>query len=350
MKKKVLIVDDSALMRRVFYDIINADERFQVEDVAKNGLEALNLILEKKYDAIVCDINMPKMTGLELLEALHRYKINANILMASTLTREGASETIRALELGASDFITKPENFIEAKGNDFKTHFMELLSAITKFRTIYKEKKEEILKPVLVKRDNLIKKDGKKIIAIACSTGGPRMLHMLIPKLPPKLGVPVLIVQHMPGGFTKSLAERLHETSKVNVKEAEEGDELIDGNVYIAPGGMHMKIKKNGIAHKINLTKEEPREGVRPCANYMYESLGESSYEEVICVILTGMGQDGTQGIKNLKKQKNVYVIAQDKDSSVVYGMPKAVTEAGLVNEIQPIEKIADAIINYLGV
>lgn len=350
LKKKILVVDDSALMRRVLCDIISSDERFEVVDIATNGRDALTLILDKKYDAVVLDINMPKMTGLELLEALQKYKVNVNILMASTLTKEGAYETIRALELGASDFITKPENFIEAKGNEFKARFLGLLAVITKSKSITMDPAREIQNSIKISRTNTLHADGKKVVALACSTGGPRMLHMLIPKLPKNLNAPVLIVQHMPSGFTKSLADRLNETSKVNVKEAEEGDELINGNVYIAPGGLHMKVVKTGMSHRIHLTKEDPREGVRPCANYMYESLADCSYDEILCVVLTGMGQDGTKGIKMLQEVKNVYTIAQDKETSVVYGMPKAIVETGLANEIQPIDKIAEAIIKNLGV
>lgn len=192
--------------------------------------------------------------------------------------------------------------------------------------------------------------DSNKIIAVACSTGGPMSLKEVIPYIPENIDAPVLIVQHMPKGFTKSLAERLDSMSKISVKEAEEGDVLEKGHAYLAPGGRHMKVVRDGSLYKITLSDEAPREGVRPCANYMYESLAEKGFQKIICTVLTGMGADGTEGIKNLNNNDNIYVIAQDEKTSVVYGMPKAVYNAGLVNEIQPLKNIADAIIKNTGV
>lgn len=369
VKKNILVVDDSALMRRVVCDIINADENFVVADIAKNGVEALALLTDHQYDAVVLDINMPRMTGLELLEKLQKLKIKANIIMNSTLTKDGAAETIRALELGAIDFVTKPENFIAAKGNDFKTALLTALNVAAKVKTprrlpkyqpdVGKKKDvaEKTASPVKTKEEVKLRRgneptSGKKgkIIALACSTGGPKSLQSVIPLLPANLSVPMLVVQHMPAGFTKSLADRLNDVSKVKVVEAAEGEVLKPGCVYIAPGGKHLQIKNAGGQHKVTLTDEPPREGVKPCANYMYESLAESSYEEIICVVLTGMGADGTKGIKFLDERKKTYVIAQDEKSSVVYGMPKSIAETGLVDEVVPLTSVTETILKNLGV
>ena len=175
-------------------------------------------------------------------------------------------------------------------------------------------------------------------------------MQSVIPKLPANLDAPVVLVQHMPKGFTNSLAVRLDEMSQVKVKEAADGDVLQKGWVYIAPGGKQMRIAKSGKNYKIVTTDEPDREGLRPCANIMYESLIESSYDEITCVVLTGMGADGTMGIGQLGEKRNIYVISQDEASSVVYGMPKAVYEAKLSDEVQPLDKIAEAVIRNVGV
>lgn len=191
---------------------------------------------------------------------------------------------------------------------------------------------------------------GKKIVAIASSTGGPKALQSLIPKLPAKLNAPVLIVQHMPAGFTEALAGRLDSLSELQVKEAAEGDVLEDGHVYLARGGRHMKVVRQIGKHVIHYTDEPPREGVRPCANYMYESLADSSYDEILCVVMTGMGADGTAGIRNLKEKKKITVISQNEETCTVYGMPRAVVQAGLSGKEVPLEQIANEIKKNLGV
>lgn len=191
---------------------------------------------------------------------------------------------------------------------------------------------------------------GKKIVAIASSTGGPKALQALVPLLPSNLNAPILIVQHMPAGFTKALADRLNLLSEVEVKEAEEGDVLENGHVFLARGGRHMNVVRTGGRHRIHYTDEPPREGVRPCANYMYESLADCGYEEIVCAVLTGMGADGTAGIANLKKKKQVTVYAQNEETCVVYGMPRSVVLAGLTQNELSLEQIAQEIIKSVGV
>ena len=194
------------------------------------------------------------------------------------------------------------------------------------------------------------KKRVNHLVVIASSTGGPKSLQQVIPKLPANLDAAVIVVQHMPSGFTNSLAERLNQLSKIQVSEANDQEILKNGHVYIAKGGRHLKVQEKNGVYRIMLTDEPPREGVRPCANYAYESLTEVSSKEIVAVVLTGMGADGTEGIRHLKEKKEIYTIAQDKDSSVVYGMPKMLTEAGLVDVSLPLSKIADEITKKLGV
>lgn len=356
--KKILVVDDSALMRRVLCDIINSDKRFHVEDRATNGLEALDLLSRKTYDAVVLDVNMPKMNGLELLKEMQRYKIPAKVVMASTDTKEGAKTTLDALELGALDFIHKPENAVDCREENFSRRMLEILAAaadskppVFETEQELQEKKTTVEKVAQLVKKHAAAKSAKKIVAIASSTGGPKALQAVIPCLPKDLQAPVLIVQHMPKGFTASLAERLDSLSELKVQEAAEGDVLEDGHVYLAMGGKHMNVVTSPQGkYMIHYSDEPAREGVKPCANYMYESLMGSWYDEVVCVVMTGMGADGTQGIKNLKEKKKIHVIAQEEETCAVYGMPKSVVNAGLSNQIVPLDQIAQEIILNVGV
>ena len=190
----------------------------------------------------------------------------------------------------------------------------------------------------------------KKIVAIASSTGGPKALQTLIPLLPANLNAPVLIVQHMPAGFTEALAGRLNSLSQIAVKEAGDGDVVMPGQVYLARGGKHLQVSRSGTRHLIRYTDEPPREGVRPCANYMYESLADCDYGEVICAVLTGMGADGTAGIKKLKEKKKVTVFTQNEATCAVYGMPRSAALAGLSEKETTLEQIAQEIIKNVGV
>lgn len=392
MKKKILIVDDSALMRRVLCDIINSDDRFEVAEYAIDGADGFKKICSKTYDAVVLDVYMPKMTGLEMLKEMQKSKVYANVLMASTTTGEGAKETLMALELGAVDFIKKPENVADARHDDFRKRFLELLDVVCKassahmaiagqqsassirkgttfvsrYDVNFHTKSGMFTDPKAAPRAGgtaepkkestaagstpLPKVAGRKIVAIASSTGGPKALQEVIPKLPGNLKAPVLLVQHMPKGFTASLASRLNELSRVNVMEAKEGQAIANGNVYIAPGGVHLKAGKSAGGIKLHLTDEPAREGVKPCANYMFESLVDSGYDEVVCVVLTGMGCDGTAGIEELKKKQKVRVIAQNEESCTVYGMPRSIVDGGLADDVVPLSHVADQIIKNVGV
>ena len=358
MKKKILVVDDSALMRRVLCDIIDNDERFEVIDKANNGLMAFDLLSRKTYDAVVLDVNMPKMDGLELLQELRKYKIPARVMMASTDTREGAKTTLDALDYGALDFIHKPDNAGDCRVDIFEKRLLGILelvanSNLTNLDSVQKHEESiaAVKQAVEVVKKKAVKEGNSKIVAIASSTGGPKALQSVIPRLPAELMAPVLIVQHMPKGFTASLAERLDSLSQLSVIEASEGDVLEAGKVYIAKGGMHMNVITGTDGQYIIHYSDEPvREGVKPCANYMYESLLKCDFDEITCVVMTGMGCDATAGIKNLSVNKKLHVIAQDEKSCVVYGMPKSIVNAGLSNQVVPLEQIAQEIILNVGV
>lgn len=357
MKKNILVVDDSALMRRVICDIINSEGTFQAVDVCRDGLEAYEKLKTTKYDGVVLDVNMPRMDGLELLDKLQQEKIKATVIMVSTVTTKDAEVTILAMERGAVDFVTKPTNVIEAKGEDFKKRLIAVLSAVLNTERYRAESRMGATpKPAIPARPVARKplaagRTGNKLVALACSTGGPKALQSVIPYLPANLDAPMVLVQHMPAGFTKSMADRLNEVSPIRVKEAEDGDVLQKGAVYIAPGGRHMEVRKypDG-SHRIKLNDMPAIGGLRPCANITYDSLRQSGYDEIVCVVLTGMGADGTNGILSLAKSKPLHVIAQDAASCVVYGMPKAIAETGLVDEVVSLNDVAKTITKNVGV
>ncbi len=410
MKKNILVVDDSALMRRAICDIINSGNEYEATDTCRDGLEAYEKIKNNSYDAVLLDINMPRMNGLELLQKLQKENIRATVVVVSSLAKEDAKITIQAMEFGAVDFITKPENIIEAKGVHFRQELTCLLDSVL---PQMKKNSGSVLKPqplagklqaasgtrpstpasaaaaavsaaatasaarasvsASARAVSAVRgvpapaagapaaartvprktapAGGQKLIALACSTGGPKSLQSVIPYLDKNMDAPMVLVQHMPMGFTRSMAERLNELSKVHVKEAEENDVLKKGWVYVAPGGAHLEVvaAKDG-THKIHLSDAPAIGGLRPCANVMYKSLKRSKYDEIICVVLTGMGADGTEGITDLNRAKPIYVIAQDEPTCVVYGMPKAIAEAGLTDEVVPLTSIPKRIINQVGV
>ena len=394
MAKKILIVDDSALMRRVLSDIIDTDKRFVQADAANNGLEAYDLIVTNPsaYDLIILDINMPKMNGIQLMEKMEEKNIHIPTLIVSTIAKEGAAETIRCLELGAFDFITKPDSFLETKSDKFRdkiirylcealkmpiegftpatTSTSSLSSGVEKLQktstnaqTSATQGTAGIKKPInndgpmsYVRVTDFKKKphtnvsaSANRLVAIACSTGGPKALQQVIPQLPGNLAAPVLLVQHMPEGFTGTLAARLDDMSAIKVTEANDGTVIEKGHVYIAKGGKHLRLRKKGRDYVIELGSDEPRNSLRPCADIMYESLTSLDFDEITCVVLTGMGSDGTRGIGQLCSSKNCYVIAQDEASSTVYGMPRMIKEAGITDEVVTLNSIAKAITNVVG-
>ncbi len=384
-KKNILIVDDSALMRRVESDIIKSDERFQVTDTAVNGLEAFDYVTRdsKKYDAVVLDINMPKMNGIEFLEALEKQKIKLKVIIVSTLAKDGAAETIRALELGAFDYVTKPESFVDAMSDKFKGKLLECLAYATSLvedratdfvkrtetKSVEVKPEPKLTKPsggiVSPMNPRQILAEGfepkrphkpvsgaaKRLVVIASSTGGPKALQQVVCKLPKNLNAPVLIVQHMSEGFTKSLAARLNELSAVTVVEALGGEKLEKGTVYLAKGGSQMRLLKKGSDYVIDInTEEPPRNGLKPCADITMESIVKLDFDDITCAVLTGMGGDGTMGIRQLNLKHNIYVVAQDEATSTVYGMPKVVYEAGLTDVVAPLNAIAEEITKNVGV
>ena len=341
MKKiKVLVVDDSAFMRKMLREILSSDPDIEVIGVARNGKEAIEKVNLLSPDVITMDVEMPVMTGIQAVEKIMKQKPTP-IIMVSAYTVENASITFEALDRGALDFVTKPGGPISIRLKDVKEKIIEKVKAVSHVNV-------KALRPPLKRRERLeaLPGDMEKLVVIASSTGGPKALSYIIPRLPGDLRAGILVVQHMPEGFTKPFAERLDKLSKLTVKEAGEGEKITSSVAYIAPSGYHMKIGEEWIIH---LTKDAPMHGVRPAADITMLSAASVSGKSTIGVVLTGMGKDGSMGVREIKARGGM-VIAQDKKTSVIFGMPKAAINTGCVDEVLPLEDIPEGIVNMVAV
>ncbi|WP_342566803.1 chemotaxis response regulator protein-glutamate methylesterase [Psychrobacillus sp. FSL K6-4046] len=351
-KKKLLIVDDSAFMRKLIGDFFKENKTIEVVGIARNGSDALRKIKTLRPDVITMDVEMPEMNGIEALKQI-MIDSPVPIIMLSSTTQRGTESTLLAMEYGAVDFVAKPSGTISLDLHKIKDELVEKVEHASKI-TISKLKKLQLPtreEPKVVMNQSVTHRllNKKKMVLIGTSTGGPRALQEVLPSLPGDLKAPVLIVQHMPPGFTKSLADRLNQLSEIEVKEASEGDIIRNGHAYIAPGGYHMRIKKVGTAYTIKLDDvEPPRGGHRPSVDVLLED--NSSYNDFdkIVIIMTGMGSDGSKGLKRLVEAGNVVTIAESSNTCIVYGMPKAAVETKLVNEVVDLERIANTITRYL--
>jgi len=352
-KIRVMVVDDSAFMRKIIQQILSEDDQIEIVGAAKDGIEALQMAKERSPDVITLDVEMPGMDGISCLQKL-LIQGKYNVIMVSSLTTSGAKATITALELGAIDFFPKPSNLFNISQEDQKEQLREKVHIAGNTKTT-------VLKPIVISKNIQIQKipDGhsagykpdhyKKIIALGISTGGPRALQSVIPYLPADLAAPMIVVQHMPPGFTRSLANRLNEISLVKVKEAENGDELCSGFVYIAPGDYHIDLKKEGQKITIQLDKSPPMNGFRPSVDFLMKSVQKMGIKDCIGVIMTGMGSDGSRGLRDLKEKTGAYIIAQDEKTCSVFGMPRAAIELGIVDEIASLDHISASIVKKAG-
>ncbi|GAA3406615.1 chemotaxis response regulator protein-glutamate methylesterase [Paenibacillus hodogayensis] len=360
-KYKVLVVDDSVFMRKIISDMIAEDGRFEVADTAKNGLEAVEKAKRLRPDVITLDIEMPEMNGLEALKRIMADNPTP-VVMLSSLTEEGAAETIAALEIGAVDFVRKPSGSISLDLFKVKSLLLDKL-AIAVMTRMARPQPVRPTPPVANVRPTpsfpaakpkelTINGSGgrvERLVAIGTSTGGPRALQQVISALPAELPAPVLVVQHMPPNFTKSLATRLDSTSAIKVVEAANGDRLRNGVVYIAPGGWHMIVKRDDMGYRVCLTKDEPRSGHRPSVDMLFESLLPFRELKRHIVLMTGMGSDGARGMQALKQAGALTTIAESSETCVVYGMPRAAVELSCVTHELPLYRIAAKLTELVG-
>ncbi|WIG48610.1 protein-glutamate O-methylesterase CheB [Bacillus halotolerans] len=344
---RVLVVDDSAFMRKMIGDFLTEEKQIEVIGTARNGEEALKKIELLKPDVITLDIEMPVMNGTDTLrKIIELYQLP--VIMVSSQTQQGKECTINCLEIGAFDFITKPSGSISLDLYKIKEQLVERVIAAglsgqqkAAAPAVIRPEPKCIAKPVLSQSKS---GPGRHIVCIGTSTGGPRALQKVIPKLPKDLNAPVVVVQHMPEGFTASLADRLNHLSDIRVKEAKDGDVALNGCVYIAPGGKNISVIKNSGGLKIVLDNHDTPSRHKPSADYLFRSVGKLTDYEKVAVIMTGMGSDGTAGLKDMLASGNVKTIAESEESCVVFGMPKAAVKAGLIHEIKHVEDIAASI------
>ncbi|TQR20939.1 protein-glutamate methylesterase/protein-glutamine glutaminase [Psychrobacillus vulpis] len=363
-KKKLLIVDDSAFMRKLITDFFSESKLIEVIGIARNGKDAIQKIKSLHPDVVTMDVEMPEMNGLDALKQIMS-ETPVPVVMLSSTTQRGTESTLLAMESGAVDFIAKPSGTISLDLHKIKEELVEKVEnaanvSITKMKKTFSKSETKLASSFV--DNNVIEtiqtsitkvqswnKTKKNMVLIGTSTGGPRALQEVITNLPKDIKAPVLIVQHMPAGFTKSLADRLNQLSEIEVKEAQNGDILHDGHAYIAPGGYHLRIKRTGNVYTIVLDNiEPPRAGHRPSVDVLFEDNSNFNDFDKIAVIMTGMGSDGAKGLQKLKENGNVVAIAESANTCIVYGMPKAAVETNLVNEVTDLENIAKVIKQYL--
>jgi two-component system chemotaxis response regulator CheB len=337
---KVLIVDDSPFMRIIITEILETNPLLKVVGTSFNGRMALNQVLELEPDVITLDVEMPVMDGLQTLEAFQKIRPTP-VIMFSSLTKKGAEITIKALELGAFDFMQKPDQKLGVRIEDIRHDL--IAKVIAAAQSVKKVRSKFDFGGRTFHVPKHIEKTGK-VFVIGSSTGGPQALKNLIPSLPKDFPASILIVQHMPPKFTEMFAQRLDVLSQIRVSEAKEGDYLEPGKVLLAPGGYHMCVDQRG---RINLNQDPPLWGVRPSVDITLQSVAKIYKHNVISVILTGMGHDGRDGSR-IVRQFGGYSIAEHESSCVVFGMPKSVIDANQADVVAPLDKIPDEIIKAL--
>lgn len=384
---KVLVVDDSLVFRKILTEALDKDPGIKIVGSAANGREALQLIRTLRPHLIVLDVEMPEMDGLQTLDEIRRQRLDVGVIMFSSLTVKGAVTTFEALAKGAFDFVPKPTGtgafsesvkrikddlipriraYAESRINRAQASRRpapppSITPAPAASRQIPTRQPARVQTPSQPVSGNLNKEArpcatsatfvtrrlfSPEAVAIGVSTGGPNALNDVIPRLPGNFGLPVFLVQHMPPVFTAQLAKRLNDKSAIKVVEAQDNMPVEPATVYIAPGDFHMEVRGEGNQRIIRLNQGPPVNSCRPAVDVLFQSIAKVYGGKVIAVIMTGMGQDGFVGCQELKS-KGAVIIAQDKETCVVWGMPKFVTEAGLADRVSPLDKIAESILAF---
>jgi two-component system chemotaxis response regulator CheB len=359
MSTRVLVVDDTAVFRRIISEALAGLPGVEVVGTAANGKLALSRMAALRPDVVTLDIEMPEMNGIEVLEAMGPAGLKAGVIVLSSLTRRGGEMTVRALELGAFDFITKPD--VGAPGGNLgylRDALLPVIRACERrrdIRTMLRREPGPAARPdAAAMRTPLAAvevaparrpRNGPPLVLIGVSTGGPVALASLLPALPGDLGAPVIIVQHMPSMFTGPLAASLDRKSALRVKEAGEGEIARANCAYVAPGGRQMKLAAGPLGEVVlRLTDDPPENGCKPAVDYLFRSAALQFPGRSVVTILTGMGNDGTAGLRLLKRG-GCCSIAQDEASSVVFGMPREAIAAGLIDTVAPLDRIAATIV-----
>jgi len=346
MKKvRVLVVDDSALMRKVIPRMLGADPEIEIVGTAMDGVFALTKIKDLKPDVITLDMNMPRMDGIETLRHIVE-DFGIPTIVVSSLAKRDAELTFRALDIGAFDFVTKPQNAISVHIEEIDSELIEKVKAAAK---------SPVARLRIRKERPLARNESKKapastspdkVLAIGISTGGPNALSYLLPGLPQDFPAAIVIVQHMPAGFTEMFATRLNASCAIEVKEAKDGDLALPGRALIAPGDRHIRIKRQALGTIAILSNAPSVNGHRPSADVLFHSVALEYGKDATGLIMTGMGSDGAEGIGEIMGHGG-FTIAQDEKSSVVFGMPKAAIDRKYVRQVVSLEDMGDFLINH---
>jgi len=348
-KTRVLIVDDSAFMRKVLEEIIRTDPKMEVVGQAKDGREAITLAASLQPDVLTMDINMPRMDGLEATQNIMTQNPRP-IVIVSSESRQGAASTLRALELGAIDFVSKPSNGIDLDMKKVSDELLRKLKMAAKVRVVRTAARHDASKSTAFKTPAQSTKDSGNtdarfpLVVIAASTGGPATLMRLMPRFPKDFPAAVVLVQHIPATFTSQLSVQLAEVANMRVKEAEANEALSPGTFYVCPGSYHLRISLTG---RLKLDDGPRISGYRPCADVTFESAAAYAGANLVGVVLTGMGSDGAQGVQAVKAGRG-WVLAQDEASCVIYGMPAEAVRTGAVDQVVGIEEMYAAIEKYV--
>lgn len=358
-KVKIIVVDDSAFMRKAISDMIESEKNFEVVAKFRDGRELVEKVDKYNPDLITLDVHMKDLDGLETLKELKRKGKSYPIIMLSSATTEGSELTLECLDNGAISFVTKPSGSISLDIAKVQENLIDEIKSITNSSRVRKKINHTIIsnkdsikqEPIQSVKESFnsertaFNTKNKKIeaIVIGASTGGPKALQEVLTKFPANLGVPVFVVQHMPEGFTKVFAERLNKLCNMEVVEASDGMEIKKNTIYIAKGGYHMTVSNN----IIKLNTEPAIWGVRPAVDKLFDSAVNVYKSNILSVILTGMGRDGAEGTKNIKNHGGI-TISEDKSTCTIYGMPKAAFETGKVDLVLPLDQIAERIVKIV--
>jgi two-component system chemotaxis response regulator CheB len=362
---RVLVVDDTVTYRKIVGAVLERIPGVEVVGAAANGRIALDKIDELRPDLLTLDVEMPEMDGLEVLRELRRTHDDLGVIMLSSFTNKGAKSTMDALASGAFDFVLKPSGGTPQKNAEVLRSELQLrIEAFARTRQIRRILSGHLTEatcrqsaatpppkhraPPRRQPAGTVRQATPEVVAVGVSTGGPRALGELLPRLPADLAAPVLIVQHMPAIFTKSLAEDLDRRSALRVHEAVDGEPVRPGQVVVAPGGRHMKVERTDKEIVVRVTDDPPENSCRPSVDYLFRSVMEVYGPNALGVIMTGMGNDGARGCE-LMKQQGATIIAQDAATCVVFGMPKQPIESGAADVVSPLNRIAAEIIQRVG-
>lgn len=343
---RVLVVDDSAFMRRLTSQIVDGSGEFTVVGTARNGYDALKQVHALEPDIVTLDVDMPELDGLSALGYIMSETPRPVVMLSAGTTSSGHEATFRALELGAVDFVLKPSGSISLDLVRITDRLLGALRAAAAANPAGLRMLPRAV-PVGASDDPEVSRATHAVV-MASSTGGPRALAAIMPQLTRDVSAAVLIVQHMPAGFTKSMARRLDAVSPLSIDEAEDGEPVIGGRVYVAPGGVHMTVKDDGAGPFIAFDRSAPVWGVRPAADVLFKSVATVFGRSTVAVVLTGMGRDGAAGTRMIREAGGLAII-QDRDSATIFGMPQAALQVAGADRVAPLSEIGPAIVELLG-